>query len=459
MTESPVEQVLDDAPSSKKQTPSLLQRVLKGAVLTFGGHFASQVIRLANNLILSRLLFPEAFGLMALVYTFISGLNMFSDTGTDANIIQSKRGEDPVFLNTAWTVDCIRGMILWLAACLISFPVANFYNEPLLQYLLPVTALTTLIGGFNSNKVVVANRNLNVGRLIMMDFMVQISGILVTLVLAWVAKSMNAPRDIAVWALVAGNLVGSICYLVLSYTFIEGESNRFQLDRESLQELFQFGRWIFLSTLLTFFAFQGNNLAIPRLLGVGFFGVYSFAYGLSQAANAIVSALGTRVLFPSFSELYRNRPERLYSALRRSRIALNGVNWAVALIFIAFGQQLISVMYDDRYADAGWMLQILALGSLVAMLESTYSNALLAQGKTQIMLYMMMIQVVLQFTGIFLGYYFGGDFGLVVGSALVSWALYPFHAIFYARLSIWQPEIDLPLIALATAIGAFILIP
>lgn len=454
MTESPPDQVPDDLP--KNQPPSLLRRVLKGAAWTFSGHIASQVIRLGSNLILSRLLFPEAFGLMALVFTFITGLHLLSDTGTEINIIQSKRGEDQKFLDTAWTVDCIRGGILWLFACLISFPVANFYREPILLYLLPVTGLTTLIGGFKSNKLAIASRNLALGRLTIMDLTVQITSITVTLVCAGIAKATGAPRDLAVWSLVIGSLTSSFLEVVMSYTFIKGENNRFRLDRESLHELFTFGRWIFLSTLLTFFATQGNNLVIPRLLGVGFFGIFSFAFNLSQFASNIVSMLGGRVLFPSYSELNRERPERLYPVLRRARIVLNAANWAVSLIFIFFGQTLIRIMYDARYADAGWMLQILALGSLVSVVESTYTNVLLAQGKTYIMTLTMVVQTVFQFVGLFVGYHLGGNFGLVVGTALSGWATYPIQAIFYARLSIWQPEVDLPIIAAATAIAAFV---
>jgi len=438
------------------QPPSLFRRVLKGAIWTFGGHVASQIVRLGSNLILSRLLFPEAFGLMALVFTFISGLHLLSDTGTEVNIIQSKRGNEQTFLNTAWTVDCIRGAFLWLCACAISFPVANFYREPVLLYLIPVTGLGTLIGGFKSNKIAIANRNLALGRLTILDLTVQIVSIVVTMACAAVAKAVGAPRDLAVWSLVIGSLVATSLEVFLSYTFIEGENNRFQLDRESLHELFHFGRWIFLSTLLTFFATQGNNLVIPRLLGVGFFGIFSFAFNLSQFASNVVSMLGGRVLFPSYSELNRERPERLYPVLRRARLVLNAANWAVSLIFIFFGPLLIQFMYDARYKDAGWMLQILALGSLVTVLTSTYSNVLLAQGKTYIMTVMMVIQTIFQFVGLFIGYHFGGNFGLVVGTALSGWATYPIQAILYARLSIWQPEVDLPIVAAAIAVAAFV---
>jgi len=92
---------------------SFVQRVMRGAAFTSGGFVLSQGMRFASNLILARLLFPEAFGLMALM----TGLTMLSDTGVPQSIMQNKRGEDPDFLNTAWTLNLMRGVVLWLIAC------------------------------------------------------------------------------------------------------------------------------------------------------------------------------------------------------------------------------------------------------------------------------------------------------------------------------------------------------
>ena len=61
--------------------PSLFARALRGGALTAGSYAFTQALRLASNLILTRLLFPEAFGLMALVSVVLVGLAMFSDVG------------------------------------------------------------------------------------------------------------------------------------------------------------------------------------------------------------------------------------------------------------------------------------------------------------------------------------------------------------------------------------------
>ena len=96
--------------------PGLFARALRGSALTAGSYAITQGLRLGSNLILTRLLFPEAFGLMALVSVFLVGLAMFSDIGIGPAISHSKRGDEPGFLDTAWTLQVARGVILWLGA-------------------------------------------------------------------------------------------------------------------------------------------------------------------------------------------------------------------------------------------------------------------------------------------------------------------------------------------------------
>ena len=93
---------------------SLKALAMRGSLWIMGGYGMSQALRMGCNLILTRLLFPEAFGLMTLVNTVLIGLGMFSDVGTNQSVIQNERGEDPAFLNTAWTIHIIRGFALGL---------------------------------------------------------------------------------------------------------------------------------------------------------------------------------------------------------------------------------------------------------------------------------------------------------------------------------------------------------
>ena len=129
---------------------SLKRRAAQGSLWEMSGRFAQQGLRLAGNLILTRLLFPEAFGLMAMVNVVIRGIQMFSDVGIRGSIISDRRGDDPRFLNTAWTFQICRGFLIWLATCVEAWFAARVYGAPELLLMIPVAGLNSAIGGFRS---------------------------------------------------------------------------------------------------------------------------------------------------------------------------------------------------------------------------------------------------------------------------------------------------------------------
>lgn len=427
---------------------SLKKRAIRGASWTILGYGMNNILRLGSNLILTRLLFPEAFGLMALVQSFLVGLEMFSDIGIIPSIIQNKRGDDPAFLNTAWTIQVIRGNVLWLCTCILAFPAAEFFREPMLAQLLPVVGLTSSIAGFNSTKLATVNRHLRLGRLTIIELGSYILALLVMITWAWLYRS--------VWALVAGGLVSALAKMLLSHFFLEGERNRFQWEAEAFAAITQFGRWIFFSTLLGFFASQGDRLVIARLLDVEFLGIYSIALNLSLMAEGIISQIGNKVLFASYSELARERPERLYDISRRNRFILAAIGTAVALIFVFFGERIIDLLYDSRYTEAGWILKVLAIGTIASFLHSSYTDLLLAKDRAFALAGLLLVKVIIQFVAMFTGYYLGGVHGVVIGIAAIEWLVTPFQMIWYSRLSILQPEVDLPFLGVGVLAAIYV---
>ena len=222
----------------------LMSRALRSASLNLFGFGFSQALRLASNLILTRLLFPEAFGIMAMVSVFLMGLAMFSDVGVGPAIMQSKRGDDRDFLNTAWTIQIIRGVSLWLVACALAWPMARYFGEPDLVYYLPVAALTQLALGFLPTRQETAQRHLKVGRVTLLEMATNLIGALAAIGLAWALQS--------VWALVISGVVAAVAQVVLYDLFLPGERNRLRWEGAAAQELIRFGKWVFLSTIAGF---------------------------------------------------------------------------------------------------------------------------------------------------------------------------------------------------------------
>jgi O-antigen/teichoic acid export membrane protein len=157
---------------------SVKKLAIRGMIWTVAGYGAGQILRFGSNLVLTRLLAPELFGLMALVNIFIIGLHLFSDVGVGLNVVQNKRGDEPAFLNTAWTIQVIRGAILGVVCFLITWPLASVYGEPQLLWLIPVVGtISTFFDSFKSPALFSLDRHMAVGTYMKIELVAQVVGI------------------------------------------------------------------------------------------------------------------------------------------------------------------------------------------------------------------------------------------------------------------------------------------
>src|SRR5580698_10722168 len=146
--------VLAYIPGLRGLSPSRrVMTAMRGGTWTMVGYGASQVLRLASALTLARMLAPQAFGLVALVNVFLSGLEMLSDLGIGMDVVQHPRGDDPVFINTAFIIQVGRGIVLWAVAMGLAYPFTRFYHQPAVFSLLIVGALSVLLRGFTSGSI------------------------------------------------------------------------------------------------------------------------------------------------------------------------------------------------------------------------------------------------------------------------------------------------------------------
>jgi len=383
----------------------LKARAVRGSMWTVGGHGASQVLRLGSNLVLTRLLFPEAFGLMALVQVFMQGLAMFSDVGIGPSIIQNKRGDDPEFLDTAWTIQIIRGLVLWLAACAIAWPVAQFYNEPMLMQLLPVAGLSAVIAGFKPTRAFTANRHLTLGRLSAVELGTQVFGLLAMIGLAWWLQS--------VWALVLGSLAGVLAHNFALAAVLEGHRNRLRWSKDAASELFTFGRWVFLSTLLTFTGGSADKLVMGSLVSMEVLGKLHIAFMLVAAPQGIIKMLMGRVGLAGYARLADSDAQSANAKTMRARSGMVYAWLAVCVVFLSITDLLVPVLYDARYAEVGWITVTLGLVLWPTGLVHLTNPILLARGSS---FHHMIGQLVLAtslIAGLPVGYYFYGLNGII----------------------------------------------
>lgn len=344
---------------------SLRRRAISAGVWNLGALVASQAIRLGGNLVMARLLMPEIFGVMIIATTVSVVLHLLSDVGLRQNIIQSPRGDDPVFLNTAWTVQILRGVVLfastlliagftWFAQVINLWSANSTYAAPELPLVLAFTGFTAIIFGFQSTKLDLAVRAFQQKKVVLLDFASQLAGLLVMLGIGYFTRS--------VWSLVIAGLVSAMVGTVIGHLWFQGPPNRLQWDRSALEELVVFGRWILLSSAVGVLAMYGDRLWFGGSMSATELGVYSIAVLILGTLQTAVLRLVGAVALPAFSEASRsNDTARLRVLYYRFRLIFDLALLFVCGLFLTVSPLIVGGLYDERYAAAGTMMAILSL--------------------------------------------------------------------------------------------------
>jgi O-antigen/teichoic acid export membrane protein len=427
---------------------SLVERAARSSLLTVLGFGTYQGLRLLSNLILTRILFPEAFGMMALVTVFLIGLSMFSDMGVAPAIMQSKRGDDPDFLDTAWTLHIIRGGVLWGAASLLAYPLSLIYAEPELAWYLPVSALTLLISGFNPTKFETANRHLRTGRVILVEIATQVVGLIAAISLAWLTHS--------VWGLVISGVIGAVAQLVWIHVLIPGRGNRWRLEQAATHELIHFGKWIFLSTICGFLIYQGDKVILGKYLSLDRFGVYNIGYFLASFPLMLGTMIIRRVVIPVHRECPPRQSRENFLRLRKMRFFATSILLSLLLFVAILGGGLVDFLYDDRYQMAGAVVVSLACMLVPQIIVLTYDQAALAEGDSQRFFVLSAARAVAITLGMLLGVQWAGLFGALIAQGIAMVVIYPVVIWLARKQGAWDPLHDLVFFVIGGGLAAAI---
>ncbi|KIC41618.1 hypothetical protein RA27_10325 [Ruegeria sp. ANG-R] len=392
-------------------------RVIRGSALTFFGFGASQFFRLGSNLILTRLLFPEAFGLLAIVNLYLTGLQMLSDIGLTSIIVRSKRGEDPVFLDTCWTLQVIRGLILAGITIAIAQPLSEFYEEPILNELMYGVAFSVFVMGLRSTRLWTAQRNILLGRITFLELGCQLLSICVMIGLALVWES--------VWALMLGVIVAHASKAILSHFVLPGHANRFRLERAALIEQFHFGKYLFLSSGLGFLLDSGDRVLLSKYLSLSSMGFYNIAFFFASVPTLLMGRFVQQVIFPLYSARPPGASSENRTAISKTRFALTGSMLSALFALGLIGLWLISFLYTDEYQAAGPILVALTVSQMPSLIIQGYPILLVAEGKTGIFTAFQVFRATLQLTLTALGLVHYGLVGAIAARPLAAVLTYP----------------------------------
>lgn len=383
---------------------SLRQKAVTGLAWSAIDKWGQQAISFLVFLVLSRLMEPEAFGLVALATVFTSYVRVFVDQGMGQAIVQ--RAElDPEHLHTAFWFNVLMGTLLTVAGILLSGWVANLFDEPRLAPVLAWLSLTFLLFSLSSTQQAILERQLDFKRLSIRSLVAVISGGIVGVGAALLG--------FGVWSLVFQILINRLVGTLMLWGVSDWRP-KFRFSIAHIKDLFGFSLNVLALRVVFLLSGRLDNLLIGYFLGATALGYYFVAQRLLQAIDNLITGVTSVVTFSSFSRL-QWQPARLRQALNRATQYTSLIAFPLFLGIAMLAPELVSVLFGDKWLPAVPVMQILALGGLVNSLHNFNFTLLSALGKP----FWALVLIILSTPVIVIGFILAVPWGIAAIAAVI----------------------------------------
>jgi O-antigen/teichoic acid export membrane protein len=398
---------------------SLSKKVVRGGMWVFGLRITNRGLGFIRTIILARLLAPSDFGLLGIAMLAISTLETFSQTGFQAALIQKKENVES-YLDTAWTVSAIRGILLFLILFLSAPLVATFFNSPQATLVIKVIAVSTLLSGFRNIGILFFQKELEFNKQFIYELSATLVDLTIAIILAFILRN--------VWALVWGGLAANFVRLFMSY-ILHPYRPHVRLNKGEFKELFGFGKWVLGSSILVFIGAYIDDIFVGKMLGATALGFYQMAYRISSMPATEITYVIASVAFPAYSKVQDSQVmlQQAYFRIMRLTVAIS-IPMAVGIVFLA--PEFINIFLGEKWISIVPAMRLLAVAALIKSVISTGSPLFIGSGYPNFEFYMQLIRALIIIIAIYPLTIYMGISGaalcviLSIAGMLIVW--YPF---------------------------------
>lgn len=349
----------------------LSQRIVHGGLWKIFQKVASRGVSFGRTVVLARLLAPEDFGLFGIALLAQQTIDVLLRIGVDAKLIH-EADHTARLLDTAWTIKVGKAVVVAGGLLLTAPYVAAFFDAPRATPLIRVLSAVVLIQGLQNIGVVYFRKELELSKQFALDFSSSAMNLLVAVPAAVILGSA--------WALLIGMLAAVSTTFVLSYV-LHSYRPGLEFSRRKLEEIVDFGKWIFGSSTLTFASVQGDDILLGRWLGASSLGVYQVAYRISNAVATEVTHVISGVTFPAYAKL-RTRPDRMRDGFLATLSVTAMIVVPLAAAVVIFIPDFVRHVIGTQWTEAIGPVRILALAGLLRAFSACWGPLYLARGQT-----------------------------------------------------------------------------
>lgn len=398
-------------------------KVFSGVIWASIQRFGTLAITFVSNMVMARLLTPDDFGTIGMLLFFIAIAQTFVDSGFGSALIQKKHIND-ADINTVFFINM--GMsVVGYSVLFISAPyIASFYEVPILCSLLRVQSLSLLISGVTIIQTVQLTKK--------MDFKtLSFCSIVGTLALA-AAGILAAYFGCGVWSLVIRTLTGAVVTSLMLW-LVNKWFPKMLFSKQSFKELFSFGGFMLLSSILISISNNVQGLILGKLFKPSTLGNFTQARTLRNIPSDGIQQVIGQVLYPDFSN-HQDNNFILQSKLERGCYALCYVVTSLMFLCILIGEPLIHVVYGSQWDEAIPYFKLLCIGGIPLCLQDININVIKAKGKSHSLFLCNLIKVVFYVILMIIGAKVWGIYGFIIIIVLYSYLAYLMFAIIGTRV-------------------------
>ena len=376
--------------------------------LSFGGLL---LIKLISSIVLTRILRPEAYGVITIITSIAFVVTMLADTNVSLFLIRDKNAEDPRYINTAWTMRLCRSFlnttIVFLGAPFIT---TTIYHAPELVTPLRVYSICDAISGLGSMAFVLAVRRKQ-SRITMYS---ELTAVFISTAFSVIYCYFSRNY----WGIIYGMVFNSLLMMSFSYRFYPEFRPKFQFDKTAAREILSFTKFTMPSSLLTIALTQFDKAIFLRLFDLRLLGIYGLAGNIANPVEALVGKISSQVLYPRCAHNFRTDESSYAIKYYTENVKLFASIMIVPAAVGGAAHLLIALLYDPRYAQAAAVLQAFMVRAMLLSLSTPAEDLLVASGSTHVILVGNLCRAAGMFLGCFIGYQLFGFTGFTYGVAL-----------------------------------------
>lgn len=348
------------------------EKVFSGLMWSVVGNWGQQFFNLLIFIVLTRLLPPESFGLIALAITFTAFSQIFIDQGMGQAIVQLPDVREQ-HLNTAFWASILVGSVFTCLGVLLSGIISNIFNEPDLQPIIACLSLSFIFYSLSTVHQAILQREMNFRSLALRSLAGKFIGGLCAVVLALL--------NYGVWSLVVQQIVASaVGVIVLWYS--TKWSPKLSFSKTHFVTLFSYGIGVLGSKILAFFNDRSDDLIVGFYLGSTMLGYYVIAYKLMRLMTGMISGVSSNVLFSAFSRIQDDLP-RLRNGLQEATHLTSLLVFPVFVTLACLSSEVIQLVFGEQWVASSSTMTLLLIGGIGMSILQHIGSVCWALGKAK----------------------------------------------------------------------------